>query len=347
AYYHQLIKELYDYIESPEEIEEKAMSWLNAELPRLWDTTKELAIIYGIEPNIDTMDNEIGIRSVVGKSELMAFIKNLREKAKEVMESRLVRVNPKYKTKVLKTPDYLVNFIPTAAMTMFDSLTEQPFNIFFVTTDEKRSPPTSVPDIFQLVIHEEYGHCVNFSNSAVGFEYKPTLVERLNSHLHYPISEGISFHREYESLELLEELVAKPEENLSFEEKEFLDALTSKTDIKTVFLESEFTLLKWRIIRFLRAIGDVRINMNKQSLTEFVEWAAKKTGFTEKVIYDQLFVFQENPGYAPCYSIAGMALKEIQDEARKKGKDILEFNTITSSLGFPPRTVFEERLRNL
>jgi uncharacterized protein (DUF885 family) len=100
-------------------------------------------------------------------------------------------------------------------------------------------------------------------------------------------------------------------------------------------------------VRFLRAIGDVRINLNRQSLTEFVEWASEKTGFPEKTIFDQIFIFQETPGYAPCYSIAGMALKEIQDEARKNGKDILEFNTKASSLGFPPRTVFEERLRNL
>jgi hypothetical protein len=230
---------------------------------------------------------------------------------------------------------------------MFDSLTDQPFNVFFVTTDEIRSPPSSVPDIFQLVVHEEYGHCVNFSNTAMSFESKPSLVERLDSPLHYPISEGISFHRESESLELLEELVTKPKENLSSEEKEFLDALSSNTDIKIVLLESQFILLKWRIIRFLRAIGDVRINMNKQSLTDFVEWAAQETGFTEKTIYDQIFIFQESPGYAPCYSIAGMALRDIQEEAKRKGQDILKFNTIASSMGFPPRTIFEERLRNL
>jgi hypothetical protein len=232
-------------------------------------------------------------------------------------------------------------------MTMFDTLTDNPFNVFFVTTDEKRSPASSIPDIFQMVVHEEYGHCVNFSNSALSFGSSPDLVEKLDSALHYPISEGISFHREYETLTLLEELSRKSKEDLSSKEQELFDTLEKHRDLKSFLLESRFVIYKWRIIRFLRAVGDVRTNLNKQSLSEFVEWASKKTGFGKQTIYDQLFIFQENPGYAPCYSIAGMSLRGIQEEARENGKDIIEFNTVASSLGFPPRTVFEERLRSL
>jgi hypothetical protein len=345
--YHQIIKALYDFYETPEEIEEKALSWLESELPKLNETAERLAKIYDLEMNIETIDIEITKQSSVDKSKLLEFIKYFREKAQKIFESRLVRITPNYKTDVIETPDYLQNLIPTAAMTTFDGLVDNPFNIIFVTTDDKYSPPTSIPDLFQLVVHEEYGHCINFSNSSLGFAAQSQLIEKLESTLHYPISEGISFHRELESLQLLEELVAKPKEELLQEELELLNALTSQGDIKIVLLESKFVVLKWRIIRFLRAIGDVRINLNKQSIPEFVEWAANKTGFSEKTIFDQIFIFQDKPGYAPCYSIAGMALKEIQDDARKKGKDILEFNTIASSLGFPPRTVFEERLRNL
>ncbi|UCF07477.1 MAG: hypothetical protein JSW28_07450 [Thermoplasmata archaeon] len=345
--YPQLIQEFYDYYETPDEIEKKALSWLEDELPQLKDTAEKLATIYGIDKNIELVDAEIGKRSSVEKSELLDFIQNFRDNMRELMETSLVRVNPRYDTRVMPTPDYLVNFIPTAAMTDFDSLTDKPFNIFFVTTDENRSPPTSIPDIFQLIIHEEYGHCVNFSNSAVGFAAKPTLIENLTSKLHYPISEGISFHRELESLRLLEDMVGKPKKSLTDAESGLLSSLDKYGDVETLLLETKFVVLKWRIVRFLRAISDVRINMNKQNLVQFVEWAAERTGFTEKTIYDQLFIFQEYPGYAPCYSIAGMALKDIQEEAKKKGKDILEFNTVASSLGFPPRTVWEERLRNL
>lgn len=345
--YPQILKDLFDHYETPEEIERKALSWLDEELPELENTARSLAEIYGIGNVIEAVDSEITKRRNVAKTQMMSFIMDFREKAKKVVEQRIVRINPKYDTKILGTPDYLLNFIPTAAMTMFDTLTDKPFNIFFITTDEKLSPPTSLPDLFQLVVHEEYGHCVNFSNSALSFAWEPKLVEKLNSSLHYPISEGISFHREYETLGLLTELAAQKRSDLLKEEVELLDALATEGDINVILLESKFIILKWRIIRFLRAVGDVRINMNKQSLTEFVEWASERTGFSPKTIYDQIFIFQEKPGYAPCYSLAGMAIKEIQEEAKKQGKDILEFNTITSSLGFPPRTVFEERLRNL
>ncbi len=346
-FYSQLISEKYDYYETPQEIEEKALSWIERELPKLRESAEALAAHYGIEPDINLIDTEIEKRSNIRKSELLDFILNLRGKTQAVVEDHIVRINPKYETRILETPTYLLNFIPTAAMTMFDTLTEKPFNIFFVTTDEKRSPASSIPDIFQMVVHEEYGHCVNFSNSALSFGSSPDLVEKLDSALHYPISEGISFHREYETLKLLEELSKKTKEELSPKEQELFNTLQKHRDLKSFLLESRFVIYKWRIIRFLRAVGDVRTNLNRQSLSEFIKWASEKTGFGKQTIYDQLFIFQENPGYAPCYSIAGMSLRGIQEEARKNGKDIIEFNTVASSLGFPPRTVFEERLRNL
>jgi hypothetical protein len=345
--YPQLIKEQYDYYETPDEIEKKGLLWLDSELPDLISTASELAAIYEIKDTIEQVDSELSKRRNIDKTELVSFILDFRTKTRVVVEKYLVKINPRYDTRIIETPDYLLNLIPTAAMTLFDTLTEHPFNVLFVTTDEKGSPPTSAIDLFQLIIHEEYGHCVNFSNSAMGFAAKPDLIEKLDSSLHFPISEAISFHREIETQTLIEELAKMDRKELSKEETELLDAMASWGNLNEVILESRFLILKWRIIRFLRAIGDVRINMNKQSVVEFVEWASKKTGFSEKAIYDQIFFFQENPGIAPCYSIAGMALKDIQDEARRKGKDILEFNTKASSLGFPARSIFEERLRNL
>ncbi len=345
--YPQIIKKQYDYYETPEEIEKKGLLWMDSEHSDFINTASELAAIYGIEDSIEKVDSEISKRRKVEKKDIVEFILDFRKKTRAVVEKHLVKINPKYDTRIIETPDYLLNFIPTAAMTLFDTLTDHPFNVLFVTTDDKGSPPTSAIDLFQLIIHEEYGHCVNFSNSALGFAWEPSLIEKLDSSLHYPISEGISFHRELETQTLIEDLAKRDRKELSKEELELLDAMASWGNLNEIILESRFLILKWRIIRFLRAIGDVRINMNKQSVTEFVEWASKKTGLSEKAIYDQIFFFQENPGIAPCYSIAGMALKDIQDEAKRKGKDILDFNTKASSLGFPARSIFEERLRNL
>jgi len=134
---------------------------------------------------------------------------------------------------------------------------------------------------------------------------------------------------------------------MSWEEKELMRYIKSLGEFETFLKEVEFVVMEWRIIRFLRAIGDVRINTGKSSIADFVDWAHTHTGLSKKMVFNQIFIFQENPGYAPCYSIAGMSLKKLQDEARKNGKNILEFNTIASSMGFPPRTVFEERLKQI
>ncbi len=343
--YPKLLKNLYDYPETPEEIEGKALRWLEKEMPKLKKITEELANIYNTEPSIERVSEEMTKRRKIERKNIVSFILNLREKLRKVMEKNLVRIIPEYNTKVIETPEYLLAFIPSAAMSAYDTLTEAPFNIYFTTTNEKFAPPSGSPDIFQTLVHEEYGHCVNFTNSALGFAYKPTLLENINTTFHYPISEGISFHREIESLNLLKGLASK--EELSNEEKEFVEYIKSFGDFDLFIKEVEFVVMKWRIIRFLRAVGDVRINMGKSSIPDFVDWAHDYTGLSKKMVFNQIFIFQENPGYAPCYSIAGMSLKRLQDEARENGKNILEFNTTVSSMGFPPRTVFEERLKKI
>jgi len=85
--------------------------------------------------------------------------------------------------------------------------------------------------------------------------------------------------------------------------------------------------------------------MGKQTIAEFIKWGSKETGLSEKKIYDQTFMFLATVGYAPCYSMAGEALRELQELAVKNGKTAIDFNTYASSLGFPGRTTFEEKLR--
>jgi hypothetical protein len=63
-------------------------------------------------------------------------------------------------------------------------------------------------------------------------------------------------------------------------------------------------------------------------------------------MFDQLFLFQSRPGYAPCYSIVGERIRELQLKAKARGRTEIDFNTFTSSLGFPPRTVFEQKLND-
>jgi hypothetical protein len=343
--YPKLLKNLYDYPETANEIESKALRWLRRELPWLMEITGKLAGIYGIKTKVELVDDEMTKKGNVEKSEVVEFVLNIREKLQKVVESHLVKITSAYDTRVVETPSYLVSLITSAAVSWFDTLTDKPFNVFFITTDQKRSAPTSAPDLINSIIHEEYGHCINHSNSATNFAAKPKLIELLDATTGQQISEAISFFREIEFISLLKQLARKKEKELTRDEKELLDALRDIGDLNSVILEIEFLVMEWRILRFLRAIGDVRINMGKQSATEFINWAHEQTGLSKKTLYNEIFTFQDSPGYAPCYCMAGEELRKIQSFAVEKGKSVIDFNTYVSSMGNTPRTVYEKRLR--
>jgi hypothetical protein len=340
--YPKILKDQFDYPETAEEIEKKALKWMKIWQPKLIETTKKLAAKYGVPPDVDKVGEEIAKRRNVPKSQILDFVKNLRTVAQKVFNKHIVRITPKYDTRIIETPPYLINFIPTAATSALNQLTDQPFNLFFISTDEKRSPASSVPDIMQLILHEEYGHCVNFSNSATAFGAEPSPLDILDTNLSLPISDGIAFHRELEFVNLLKMLVERRE--LDSDEKKLLEILRGEADDETMILENEYIMLTWRMIRFLRAIFDSRVNMGKQTVAEFIRWGSKETGLSEKKIYDQTFFFLSMVGYAPCYSMAGEALRGLQELAIRNGKSAIEFNTYASSLGFPGRTMFEEKL---
>jgi len=342
--YPKLLKDLYDYPETPNEIESKALHWLGEELPKLLEATRNLADIYKIEPRVELVADEMTKRRNVEKSKILKFVSNMREKLMKVVENYLVRITPIYDTRVVETPSYLVSLITSAAADWFNTLTDKPFNLFFVTTDPKRSAPLSAPDLLTSIIHEEYGHCINHSNSATNFAAKPRLIELLDTTLASSITEAISFFREVEFIALLKQLARKKEE-LPPDEKGLLDSLRAIGDLDTVILETEFLVMEWRILRFIRAIGDVRINMGKQSAVEFINWAHERTGLSKKMLYNEVFTFQDSPGYAPCYCMAGEELRKLQSLAIERGKSVTDFNTYVSSMGYAPRTVYKERLR--
>lgn len=342
--YPAILKDIYDYVESAEEIESKALSWLHEELPVFKQLAKEIAHRENCRQDIESIDKALQKKFSVKKENLLTTIKKFRKLLQRIAEKEWVKITPKYDVRIIETPNYLVPFIPTAAMNSFASLTKNPFCVFFATTDAKGSPSNCLPDLLQTVIHEEYGHCVNFENSFTNFVEKLRIIEVLESALSTPTTEGISFHRELESLNYFKSLESK--EKPSKTEKEFIEEIKKLGSFDDFVFAFAFCVYKWRILRFLRAVSDSRINTGKQSFVDFINWAHQTTGISKKLIYDQTFFFQENPGYAPCYSIFGMRLKDIQKKALEKGVSRLDFNTFVISVGFPARTIVEKKLLN-
>src|SRR3989442_12184578 len=90
------------------------------------------------------------------------------------------------------------------------------------------------------------------------------------------VSEGIAFQRELEFLPVLQEIAAG---KLSGSDEDvFATSLEGWGGIGRVSREYEFLAALWRIARFLRVIGDARINSGKQALLNSVESEHRTTG---------------------------------------------------------------------
>jgi hypothetical protein len=270
----------------------------------------------------------------------------VRKTVVKIVNKRVVGINPKYATKVIETPPYLTGVFPSGGAFFFDYLTPTPKQIFITTVDPKRDPHTAPSELVNLLIHEEYGHCVHSSNSARGYGAKPAFVEMLSTTLGGATSEGMSFQREREFLDYLNQVDSGM--RLTPVEKFFMKSWSKQGGFGTFRREYEFFTKAWRMTRFLRVIGDARINSGNQDLADFIEWGNMETGLSKSMVYFQVFPAHQGigPGYASTYAIVGEAIREIQNSAKAAGKDLVKFNTYASSQGFAPRTVFESRLRD-
>src|SRR6059036_1198953 len=304
--YAQALRRLWDYPESPQEVEAKGLKFLERELPRFKRITERLAKKYDVAAKADDVSKAITAKRSMKQTEILPFLGELRKRTERVVNKDIVRINPKYETKVIETPLYLSGMFPSAGAFFYDSFTNNPKEIFMITTDPRRDPSTVPGELLNGLVHEEYGHCVHASNTATAYGAKPTLTDVMFTPL-AALSEGISFHREIEFQAVMDKL---------------------KTGKKLIN-------------------GDARINSGKQSLRDFIEWAHKKTGLAKSTVYHQLFPAHQGngPGYASTYAIIGESIREIQNRAKRNGKNLLDFNTYACSMGFPARTIFEKRLQ--
>lgn len=334
-----------DYTETPDDLERKALAWLEEELPRYRSVTKRLAKEYKCDATPEAVEKHLVERGRLKAKDLLRITNGMRKVIQEFVDEDVVRINKKYKTKVIQTPPYLAGMLPTGAASFFDTFTKKPFQIYFLTTDPKRDPAKSVSQLMDLLVHEEYGHCVNHSNSVLHFGGRPSKLELVPTLMMAPVTEGLSFNREREFLEASVRLESKG--SLTRAEKAYVNLLEKYGGLKLINAELEFQTRKWRLIRFLRVIGDVRINTGKQTLFEFIDWANAHTGVPKSNVYYQLFPAHEGmfPGYATAYAVVGEEIHTIEDTLRDdKGR--VKFSTYLTGVGFPPRSIYRKMLQD-
>jgi len=344
GYYPDALANLFDYSESPSELEAKGLAMLNRELPGFKREVQELASKLDIQTDAETVAHAVSKKKALKPARVVAYISGLRQHVSKLVNRNVVKINPRYRTRVVETPTYMSGILPSGGAMFMDFLTTHPFQIFLATTDSRRAPETSPAELLNLLVHEEYGHCLHSSNSALSFAAKPSLTEMLQSSAGNAVSEGMSFQRETEFLDYLNEMKHRKPTGL---ERAFVKFLAKYGGADEIFEEYAFFTHLWRIVRFLRVIGDARINSDKQSLMDFIDWANKETGLSKSMVYHQVFPAHQGigPGYASTYAIVGESIANIQQDALRNGKRLLDFNTYGSSLGFPPRSVYEEKLR--
>jgi len=345
-FYRTALSKGYDYTETPEQLERNAISWIDDELPRFRKVTGRLAKQFNCDPTPQDVEAKINERNHLDPKKLVGVTLGIRRVVQKLVNEDVNRINPKYRTKVIETPPYLSGTIPTGAAQFFDTFTSRPFQYFFQTTDPKRDPDKSVAAILNLLIHEEYGHCVHHSNSAVGFVGKlPVSQVMPAAQTGGPITEGLSFNREIEFYEVSKGLETK--KALTKTEKEYVKLLEKYGGLKQVNLELEFMTRRWRIIRFLRVVGDVWVNTGKKTLLEFVDWAHEKTGVPRSSVYFQLFPAHQGifPGYATNYAVVGQEIRSVERKIKDPKKRVM-FSTYLCSIGFPPKSIYMRMLRD-
>ena len=333
----------FDYFETPEELEKKAISWIDEELPRFRGVVEKLAKLYACEAETEEVEKRMNGRLNLKPSELLKVTRTIRNVVQRFAALDIVRINRKYKTKLIETPSYLTGVIPTGAAQFFDTFTRRPFQLFFQTTDPKRDPDKSVSALLNLLVHEEYGHCVHHSNSALGFIGELNPLYLIPGLLSVPITEGLSFNREREFLEAVRSLETK--KRLARAESDYVRVMKKYGGLELMNLEEEFAVRKWRLIRFLRVVGDVRLNTGKQGLLEFLDWAHEYTGVPRSNLYFQLFPAHEGifPGYATAYAVVGQEIMSIEKRIKDPKKRV-KFSTYLCSIGYPPRSAYRKML---
>ena len=343
--YPRALRGLYDYTETPSEVEEKGLSYLRNELGEYQRAVDDLAVSLGCEGRGEAVGKALAKKKGLESGKIIAFISRVRELLVKMVDSRIVGINRKYRTRVIMTPEYLSGVIPSGAAYGLDYLGTTPKQVFLVTDDPKLNSPPWIPaELIGLLVHEEYGHCVNYSNSAAGYGAKPGFAEMLSSSLGEAVSEGLSFERELEFLDYLGRL--SQQARLTREERSFIRLCERFGGFEALRQEYEFGTRAARITRFLRVVGDARINSGKQDLPDFIEWATKETGLSKSGVYFNVFPAHQaiGPGYATTYAIIGESIRQIQEAAVRAGKDFVKFNTYACSQGFTSRTVLESRL---
>ena len=318
------LQNYYQLPQTKEEIETIALGWLELELPITIDIAQRIKNL----PFITHQESLQEIWDAVSKKYAVDFGKYMTEvvnACKAYGEKYIIASTASDRVDFDATPDYLVDLVTGGEDFAVNYLNKSKAYSQLYLTESKN---TSLLTMINILVHEA-SHGYNFVLSA------KNAVEllNLNSPLQVPMTEGMAFYREYQYWAAAQNLLYK--DKLNDIESAYLALYGDdpKSQVEGVLCAQLETYI-WRVIRYIRALCDTKVNGGEMTYTDFIEWAAGKTGLSAATLHGECFTFLASPGYAPCYAMGGATYAMIQKEGLMKGVTEIGFNSFCSGQGF-------------
>lgn len=319
------LRNYYQLTESAAEIQTMALAWLDLDLPVTVQIAQQVAAL----PFIDATGTLQQTWNAVTRHYSVDFSQWLDKVVTACNDfgARYIIAHTQ-EDRVLfdPTPAYLVNLVTGGEDFAVDYLDPHTaYSQLYLTTSKN----TSLLTMINILVHEA-SHGYNFVLSA---KHAGSPLLNLNTALEVPMTEGMAFYREFQYWAAARALVGRTD--LDEVQSAYL-SLYGKTpeDQEMGVLCAQLETYIWRVIRYIRALCDVRVNGGQTTYTDFIAWAAKRTGLSEETLHGECFTLLASPGYAPCYAVGAAAYAAMQKAGIQNGEPEIDFNTYASRQGF-------------
>lgn len=319
---------LHDYYtlgSSASEVELLATGWLQLDMPVTLDLAQRVGASLGLPADSslqtvwDAMSRKYAVDFTTEKMQAVLKACN------DFGQQSIIGFTPADRVLFEATPSYLVNLVTGGEDFAIDYLTDKPYSQLYLTASKN----TSLLTMINILVHEA-SHGFNFVMSAR--EAGSPLLS-LNTPLEVPMTEGQAFYREYQYYAAAAALLEKPDRNPV--EQAYLDLYgDTDADRAAAILAAQLETYIWRVIRYIRALCDVRVNGGKVTYTDFIAWSSDATGLEQETLHGECFTFLASPGYAPCYAAGGAVYGFLQTKGLPHGVPQVSFNTCASAMGF-------------
>jgi hypothetical protein len=326
----------YQLAESAEQIETMAQAWLDLDLPVTAGIAQQVAALPFVNggASLQAVWDKVSQHYAVDFGQWMSRV----VKACNDFGARyIIGHGPGDQVDFGPTPAYLVDLVTGGEDFAVNYLEPKtPYSQLYLTAAKN----TSLLTMINILVHEA-SHGFNFVLSA---KHAGSPLLNLNTALQVPMTEGMAFCREYQYWAAAQQLLDAASLDPVQEAYLALYGTTARERAQGVLCAQLETYI-WRVIRYVRALCDVRVNGGKMTYTDFIAWAAGTTGLSEETLHGECFTFMASPGYAPCYAVGGVAYASLQAQGSERGVTALDFNTFASRDGFYAWPVGEARLK--